>query len=315
MKQILKNIFFAAALLSCFLSVATFGAWTGRIDEEIHFEPGKSKIRQQSIPLLEDVLSRIKNFPGGLLIIQGHTDSLEGKSRGMFLSQQRAQAVRDYFLKKGIKPGRLRTKAYGDARPVDSNETKEGRARNRRVSFQYQELNPKPDAPVIDFCPEIQETRHEKMAVEVSKKPVPTLKTQRISKPGIEGVIFKRKNSKDWMPPPETDSGRAHFYRCPPHGYWTPTERLVLEGEEKIRACIKKYTKVPLNTLDQYNRQYVGLLNQKRKLLWVNFLRDLDAFKNWETKLYLYNGGSINGFHLLYDPNTGNCYNIEVYIY
>jgi outer membrane protein OmpA-like peptidoglycan-associated protein len=65
--------------------------------------------------------------------ISGHTDNVGKKSANKKLSQQRADAVRAYLVAKGIDPDRIKAVGYGDEKPVASNDTSEGRQKNRRI--------------------------------------------------------------------------------------------------------------------------------------------------------------------------------------
>jgi outer membrane protein OmpA-like peptidoglycan-associated protein len=67
--------------------------------------------------------------------IAGHTDSRGSEDYNRRLSQGRTQAVVDYLISQGIAPHRLRAVGYGESRPIDTNDTEEGRAKNRRVEF------------------------------------------------------------------------------------------------------------------------------------------------------------------------------------
>ena len=67
--------------------------------------------------------------------IEGHTDDVGGHKKNQELSQLRAEAVRNYLIKKGIEPDRLQAIGYGDTRPLDNRKTNEARAKNRRVEF------------------------------------------------------------------------------------------------------------------------------------------------------------------------------------
>ncbi|RYZ31554.1 MAG: OmpA family protein, partial [Sphingobacteriales bacterium] len=64
-----------------------------------------------------------------------HTDNTGSNEINLKLSQDRADAVREYFIGKGIEPDRVASKGYGEAKPVASNDTDEGRQTNRRVEF------------------------------------------------------------------------------------------------------------------------------------------------------------------------------------
>jgi len=67
--------------------------------------------------------------------IAGHTDNTFTTDFNQVLSQNRAVNVRNYFISKGIDPSRLTAKGYGETKPVESNNTEEGRAKNRRVAI------------------------------------------------------------------------------------------------------------------------------------------------------------------------------------
>jgi OOP family OmpA-OmpF porin len=67
--------------------------------------------------------------------VQGFTDSIGTEEYNLGLSQRRADAVRNYLVEKGVDPKIITAKGYGESNPVASNDTKEGRALNRRVEF------------------------------------------------------------------------------------------------------------------------------------------------------------------------------------
>jgi len=71
-----------------------------------------------------------------IIEIQGHTDNVGSDEANLKLSQQRADAVRDYFIKKKLPMERVRSVGFGEARPIASNATTEGQAKNRRVEFE-----------------------------------------------------------------------------------------------------------------------------------------------------------------------------------
>lgn len=77
---------------------------------------------------------------GAAVEIQGHTDAVGAAGYNMRLSQSRAEAVREYLLANfDLDPERLAAKGYGETYPIASNDTDEGRARNRRVQFVIEE--------------------------------------------------------------------------------------------------------------------------------------------------------------------------------
>ena len=72
--------------------------------------------------------------------IRGHTDSKGSDSYNLRLSENRAKAVFEYLISKGISEKRLQYKGYGKTMPIDTNDTEEGRANNRRVEFKITAL-------------------------------------------------------------------------------------------------------------------------------------------------------------------------------
>ncbi len=108
------------------------GCW---ILKGLTFDTGKWDIKPKFIPLLEEVVTILKKNPGLKLEIQGHTDSTGSLAYNMKLSQKRAEAVMNYLIRAGVSPDRLRAVGYGPSRPIASNATEEGRAKNRRVEL------------------------------------------------------------------------------------------------------------------------------------------------------------------------------------
>ena len=67
--------------------------------------------------------------------VDGHTDSTGSDARNLTLSQDRAKAVKDYLVSKGVDANRLKTQGFGESNPIDANNTKDGRFNNRRVEI------------------------------------------------------------------------------------------------------------------------------------------------------------------------------------
>lgn len=82
---------------------------------------------------LDDLAKTLKKYDDTNILIEGHTDSSGEDVYNLRLSDNRADAVKDYLKEKGIKAGRIETKGYGETQPLDSNDTDAGRAKNRRV--------------------------------------------------------------------------------------------------------------------------------------------------------------------------------------
>lgn len=105
------------------------------IHQKINFATGKDVILADSFPVLDDVAQAMMDYPKLKVEIGGHTDNVGDDAKNQKLSKERADAVFEYLLTKGISAPRLITIGYGETRPVDTNRTEEGRANNRRVEF------------------------------------------------------------------------------------------------------------------------------------------------------------------------------------
>ena len=107
-----------------------------KIMERVEFDTNKATIRAESDPVLNAVLSILKKYPGIKKIsVEGHTDNRGGAGLNMQLSRRRAAAVVEWLTSRGIDEGRLSSKGWGQAKPIDTNDTAEGRQNNRRVEF------------------------------------------------------------------------------------------------------------------------------------------------------------------------------------
>lgn len=103
--------------------------------KDIFFEFDKSTILQQSYFELMRLISLLNTYPNMKIEIGGHTDAQGSDSYNQRLSENRAKSVSDYLISKGVSEKRLQYKGYGKSKPIDTNETEEGRAKNRRVEF------------------------------------------------------------------------------------------------------------------------------------------------------------------------------------
>ncbi len=105
------------------------------IKQQVHFATAKYRVLPDSFPLLDQVVQVLSDYPKMRVSIQGHTDNVGGETMNMRLSQARADAVRDYFVNKGVVPDRLESVGYGPTKPIASNKTERGRSANRRTEF------------------------------------------------------------------------------------------------------------------------------------------------------------------------------------
>ncbi len=102
----------------------------------LSFDSGSASIKSANYGLLRKVENAIDIFPGGRVIIEGHTDSFGGDDQNYILSEQRAESVRQYLLvQMGINPEKISSIGYGETKPVANNETPQGRAKNRRIDI------------------------------------------------------------------------------------------------------------------------------------------------------------------------------------
>lgn len=101
----------------------------------IFFDYDKATLLQQSYNELHTLLTILQSHPTMKIEICGHTDGHGSIDYNQRLSENRARAVVDYLVSHGIDMHRLSYKGYGKSRPIDTNATEEGRARNRRVEF------------------------------------------------------------------------------------------------------------------------------------------------------------------------------------
>lgn len=101
----------------------------------VTFEFNKTRLRPDAMTILDWALDILKKYPDMKVEVAGHTDSIGSDEYNQELSEGRANAVRTYFIEKGIAEAQLTAKGYGESEPVDSNETEEGRERNRRTEL------------------------------------------------------------------------------------------------------------------------------------------------------------------------------------
>jgi outer membrane protein OmpA-like peptidoglycan-associated protein len=110
------------------------------IDESIvlrgvNFLTNSDELTQESIAILDAVAGTLLQNPDLKLEVSGHTDSDGDDAYNKELSQRRAERVRVYLVEKGVRPGNLTAKGYGEEQPIASNDTAEGKALNRRVEL------------------------------------------------------------------------------------------------------------------------------------------------------------------------------------
>ena len=120
------------------------GAEVNRVEEgivlvlgenSVNFEIGKSILTALARTNLDKVVPIFQTYPDTDIVIYGYTDSTGRLELNQKLSEDRAAAVRNYLVNKGLIAARFQTKGMGPNDPIASNDTPEGRSKNRRVEF------------------------------------------------------------------------------------------------------------------------------------------------------------------------------------
>ncbi|HSN08941.1 MAG TPA: OmpA family protein, partial [Hanamia sp.] len=101
----------------------------------ILFDVDKATLKPESMGSINEIYKLMQKNSSLKFEIDGHTDNTGDASHNLTLSQDRADAVKAQLTKMGIDGSRLTTKGFGDTKPMDSNDTPEGKANNRRVEF------------------------------------------------------------------------------------------------------------------------------------------------------------------------------------
>src|SRR5271154_1820485 len=102
---------------------------------DVLFDTGKSDLKPGTQISLAKVSGILQAYPGLKLQVEGYTDSVGGDDFNQKLSENRADAVRDFLVTQGVQPDNISATGYGKAKPVADNATAQGRAQNRRVQL------------------------------------------------------------------------------------------------------------------------------------------------------------------------------------
>ena len=109
------------------------GCWT--YAAVVLFDFDSAEIKSEAHPMLDEAVIILKKNPKIKVEIDGHTDNIGPAEYNMMLSERRAKAIMKYFVDHGVNADRLTIKGFGLTKPAVSNDTKEGRAKNRRVEL------------------------------------------------------------------------------------------------------------------------------------------------------------------------------------
>ena len=101
--------------------------------DDCNFETGKATLEPESYTVLDELVAYLKRKSDERIELGGHTDNVGSAAANLKLSDERANAVRNYLLARGIEEDRVTAKGYGMTVPIADNKTEEGRAQNRRT--------------------------------------------------------------------------------------------------------------------------------------------------------------------------------------
>ena len=101
----------------------------------IRFDSGKATLKLESMGVINEIVKLMQQYPDINFSVEGHTDSDGDDVSNMVLSTERAMTVANTLVTLGIPEDRLSTKGFGETAPIDTNDTPEGKANNRRVEF------------------------------------------------------------------------------------------------------------------------------------------------------------------------------------
>ena len=101
----------------------------------ILFDTGKATIKPVSQDVLNNIVAILNEYTNAQFTIDGHTDSVGSAKLNQKLSEERAYSVMNFLIENGIASNRLKAAGYGEDQPIASNNTRAGRAQNRRVEI------------------------------------------------------------------------------------------------------------------------------------------------------------------------------------
>ena len=105
------------------------------LKEQFFFATNKTQVLAKSVPLLDEIAAVLRENPSINIAIEGHTDSTGRRNSNLTLSKGRAKSVMQELIKRGISADRMTSEGFGPDRPIDTNDTADGRAKNRRVDI------------------------------------------------------------------------------------------------------------------------------------------------------------------------------------
>lgn len=105
--------------------------------ENIAFQFDSYAVSEEQKPYLNEVAAKLKERKDVYMVVIGHTDNVGAAAYNNTLSKKRADSVKSYLVAQGVEGSRILVESYGFERPLESNSSPEGRAKNRRVEFKF----------------------------------------------------------------------------------------------------------------------------------------------------------------------------------
>ena len=105
------------------------------LPDGVTFDTGSATLKPEFRAVLDKVAQSMIDYPQSLIDVYGHTDSTGSDAFNQRLSEQRATTVMNYLISRGVPASRLRSQGFGETMPVASNDTMDGRSKNRRVEI------------------------------------------------------------------------------------------------------------------------------------------------------------------------------------
>lgn len=130
-----------------------------RLKNDVLFEYNKYQIKKDALSYLNKIYKQLIQYKDYHIVIEGNTDNTGDYMYNLGLSEKRAKAVYDYFIKKGVQKEKLRYKGQGQTNPIASNKTKTGRKKNRRVDIIV--LNKIEDKSILNQIAQLPEQEYE----------------------------------------------------------------------------------------------------------------------------------------------------------
>ena len=172
--------------------------------DNLSFQFNSYKINSDSLPFLDELASVLMAEPTWKLELSGHTDNVGSDVSNLALSKNRADEVRTYLVSKGVPVDKITTFAYGESKPIESNDTEDGRTKNRRVEMKII----KTDGTSLNV-------EDKKTLVDIEKKEIienPKIQTQKkplIEKESPSKTSSKPTNNKPTNNKPKVNPNRA----------------------------------------------------------------------------------------------------------